>query len=58
MARSSTIISFRATRERYIWPDAAINIWIIVMLGTAGVLIGVFAAFINDQVHFDAGIPW
>ncbi|KAL9089339.1 MAG: hypothetical protein Q9159_002555 [Coniocarpon cinnabarinum] len=58
MARSSTTISFRATRERYVWPDAAINIWIIIMLATAGVLIGVFAAFINIQNHFRVSVPW
>ena len=58
MARSSTTIEYRTRRERYIWPDAAINIWVIIMLATAGVLIGVFASFINVQNHFQAGTPW
>lgn len=59
MARSlSTTISFHGHRERYIWPDAAINIWIIIMLATAGVLIGIFANFVVVQNHFQAPIPW
>ena len=30
-------------RQSYYWPDQQLNFWIIIMLATGGVLIGVFA---------------
>ncbi|KAH9817013.1 hypothetical protein Tdes44962_MAKER05591 [Teratosphaeria destructans] len=45
-------------RQSYYWPDQQLNFWIIVMLATGGVLIGVFASFVNDQQHLRLGIPW
>jgi len=45
-------------RQSYYWPDQQLNFWIIIMLATGGVLIGVFAAFMRDQQAFGLGIPW
>lgn len=46
-------------RQSYYWPDQQLNFWIIIMLATGGVLIGVFATFINIQQTLGGlGIPW
>lgn len=58
MPRSSTTIEVIRRREKYEWPSPAINLWWIIMLATGGVLIGVFAQFVNIQNHFNVGIPW
>ncbi|KAK4888170.1 hypothetical protein LTR27_012899 [Elasticomyces elasticus] len=60
MARSSVSRSRTrvVVRQSYYWPDQQLNFWIIIMLATGGVLIGVFAAFIQDQQRFGLGIPW
>ncbi|TKA71978.1 hypothetical protein B0A55_06994 [Friedmanniomyces simplex] len=58
MARSSTSRTRVIVRQSYYWPDQQLNFWIIIMLATGGVLIGVFAAFVRDQQQFGLGIPW
>ena len=46
-------------RQSYYWPDQQLNFWIIIMLATGGVLIGVFANFIVVQTTLGGlGIPW
>ncbi|KAL1642754.1 hypothetical protein SLS58_005258 [Diplodia intermedia] len=45
-------------REKYYWPDAQLNLWTIIMLATAGALIGICAMFITIQQRFRTGIPW
>ena len=46
-------------RQSYYWPDQQLNFWIIIMLATGGVLIGVFATFINIQQTLGGlVIPW
>ncbi|KAH7036436.1 hypothetical protein B0J12DRAFT_581615 [Macrophomina phaseolina] len=45
-------------REKYYWPDVQLNIWTIIMLATAGLLIGVYSTFITIQNRFRVGIPW
>jgi len=46
-------------REKYYWPDAQLNIWTIIMLATAGTILGVFAEFlmINNRMELGDG-PW
>ncbi|KAK0250531.1 hypothetical protein LTS09_014378 [Friedmanniomyces endolithicus] len=61
MARSSNSQQSRTrvvVQQSYYWPDQQLNLWIIIMLATGGVLIGVFAAFVRDQQQFGLGIPW
>lgn len=45
-------------REKFYWPDAQLNFWTIMMLATAGTLIGINAMFITIQQRFRVGIPW
>lgn len=58
MARSSVSRTRVVVRQSYYWPDQQLNFWIIIMLATGGVLIGVFAAFVRDQQMFALSIPW
>ena len=45
-------------RENYFWPDQQINFWIVIMLATGGVLVGIFASFVVTQQQLRLGIPW
>ncbi|KAF2716860.1 hypothetical protein K431DRAFT_307413 [Polychaeton citri CBS 116435] len=45
-------------RQSYYWPDQQLNFWIIVMLGTGGTLIGIFASFVTIQDQLGLAIPW
>ena len=45
-------------RESYYWPDQQLNFWILIMLAAGGLLIGVFASFIQIQHQTLQGIPW
>ena len=45
-------------RENYYWPDQLLNFWLIIMLATGGVLIGIFASFVVAQNQLELGIPW
>ncbi|SMY28733.1 unnamed protein product [Zymoseptoria tritici ST99CH_1A5] len=61
MARSS-VLSRRErviVRQSYYWPDWQLNVWIIIMLATGGVLVGVFSNFVVIQNQLGKqGIPW
>jgi hypothetical protein len=45
-------------RQKYYWPDVQLNIWTIIMLVTAGTILGVFANFMMIQRQMGLGIPW
>lgn len=56
MAR--TVTSAVVVREKYYWPDAQLNIWTIIMLATAGTILGVFAEFMQIQHQMKLATPW
>jgi len=58
MARSSSSRQRVVVRQSYYWPDQQLNFWLIIMLVTGGVLIGMFASFVTDQQQLRQGIPW
>nr|OQO19057.1 hypothetical protein B0A51_12533 [Rachicladosporium sp. CCFEE 5018] len=62
MARSRSSRSVSRTRvivrQSYYWPDQQLNFWLLVMLATGGVLVGVFASFVTVQNALGLGIPW
>ncbi|EME40220.1 hypothetical protein DOTSEDRAFT_158947 [Dothistroma septosporum NZE10] len=59
MARSSVTRERVIVRQSYYWPDWQLNVWIIIMLATGGVLVGVFANFVQVQNQLGKlGIPW
>ncbi|KAF2144469.1 uncharacterized protein K452DRAFT_223107 [Aplosporella prunicola CBS 121167] len=45
-------------REKYYWPDIQLNIWTILMLATAGTILGIFAEFMQIHSAFKVGSPW
>lgn len=57
MART-VVGSAIVVREKFFWPDAQLNFWTIVMLATAGTLLGVFAEFLVIQNRMLQAIPW
>lgn len=59
MARSDRSRETRiVVQQRYYWPDQQLNFWIIIMLATAGTILGIFADFIMVQNQLRVGIPW
>lgn len=56
MARS--YYSYSGRRQKYYWPNAQLNVWILIMLATGATILGVFASFITIQQQMDLGIPW
>ncbi|KAF2096469.1 hypothetical protein NA57DRAFT_78073 [Rhizodiscina lignyota] len=57
MARSY-ISSAVVISNKYTWPDLQLNIWNIIVLAGAGLILGVFAAFMQDQNRMGLGTPW
>jgi hypothetical protein len=56
---SGTVVgSAVIVREKYYWPDLQLNIWTIVMLATAGTILGVNAQFMQIQSRMGLGTPW
>lgn len=56
---SGTVIgSAVVVREKYYWPDLQLNLWTIVMLATAGTILGVSANFMMIQDRMGLGTPW
>lgn len=59
MARSSVTRERVIVRQSYYWPDWQLNVWIIIMLATGGVLVGIFANFVMVQNQLGKlGVPW
>lgn len=57
MART-VVGSAVVVRQKYYWPDLQLNIWTIVMLATAGTILGVFAQFMMIQNQMRLPSPW
>lgn len=57
MART-VVGSAVVVRQKYYWPDTQLNIWTIIMLVTAGLILGVNAQFMTIQNTMRLGIPW
>jgi len=56
---SGTVVgSAILVREKYYWPDLQLNIWTIVMLATAGTILGINAQFMSIQDRMGLGTPW
>lgn len=66
MARTTTTDSGSLVFERrvatrihkYHWPAVQLNVWMLVMLAAASLVIGVFATFIYQQEILGLSIPW
>ena len=40
------------------WPEAQLNLWLIIMIASAATILGVFSYFMVVQSRFHLGIPW
>jgi hypothetical protein len=61
MARSTRSRNSRSTTIRvtqYRWPAVQLYFWLVLVLTTSCVLIGVFASFIQVQDKLLLGQPW
>lgn len=45
-------------KRKYIWPEAQLNFWLIVMIAAAATIVGVFTYFMQLQSVFHLGVPW
>ncbi|KAL6709573.1 hypothetical protein ACN47E_001508 [Coniothyrium glycines] len=56
---SATVVgSAVVIREKYFWPDLQLNIWTIVMLATASLILGINAQFMQIQDRMGLATPW
>ena len=58
MAEVRETILIRQMRRKYNWPEAQLNFWLIVMIATGSIELGIFAYFFTVQNLFGLGIPW
>jgi len=56
-ARSREEVLVVRKEENY-WPSTQLNIWNIIILATAGTILGVFAQFMDIQSKMRLGTPW
>lgn len=52
------VIRTEVIREKFFWPDAQLNFWTIVIWVTGGLILGVFAFFVQVQGYLLLGVPW
>lgn len=45
-------------RRKYHWPEAQLNIWLIVMAAASATELGIFAYFMEVQATTRQGVPW
>ncbi|KAL3477552.1 hypothetical protein BJX99DRAFT_124924 [Aspergillus californicus] len=48
----------RTSQKHYQWPEIQLNIWIITVLASSCICLGIFAWFISVQNELRLGIPW
>lgn len=44
--------------HKYRWPAVQLNLWMLVMLGSAAAIVGIFANFVDIQKRLLLSIPW
>lgn len=44
--------------HKYHWPALQLNVWMLIMLIAASLIIGVFATFIQQQQQLKLAVPW
>ena len=53
-----TEVIYRERRRRYHWPEAQLNLWLIIILAAAATCLGIFAWFMAVQHQMRLGTPW
>lgn len=44
--------------NRYPWPEQELNIWFILMLASASVVLGIFISLLHAQQKLGLEVPW
>ncbi|KAL8963722.1 MAG: hypothetical protein Q9183_004978, partial [Haloplaca sp. 2 TL-2023] len=45
-------------RRKYHWPEAQLNFWLVIMIISSSVILGIFAYLTSIQNTLQLGIPW
>ncbi|KAL8691460.1 MAG: hypothetical protein Q9218_003324 [Villophora microphyllina] len=45
-------------RRKYHWPEAQLNFWLVIMIISSSVILGIFAYLTSIQNSLKLGIPW
>ncbi|KAI4234616.1 MAG: hypothetical protein L6R40_006700 [Gallowayella cf. fulva] len=45
-------------RRKYQWPEAQLNLWLVIMIIASSVILGVFSYLTSVQNSLKLGIPW
>lgn len=54
----STTIRVVERRRKYHWPEAQLNLWLIIMIASSATLLGVFSYLLSVQNQMKIGVPW
>ena len=55
---NETIIRRFERKRKYMWPEAQLNLWLIIMIASAATILGIFIYFMVVQSRFHLGVPW
>lgn len=55
---NEVLIRVLERKRKYMWPEAQLNFWLIVMIAAAATIVGVFTYFMQLQSVFHLGVPW
>lgn len=55
---STTVVRVIGRRRKYHWPEAQLNLWLIIMIASASTILGVFSYLLSIQNSLKLGIPW
>ena len=55
---NETIIRVLERKRKYMWPEAQLNFWLIIMIASAATILGVNIYFMVVQGRFHLGVPW
>lgn len=55
---NEVLIRVLERKRKYMWPEAQLNFWLIVMIAAAATIVGVFTYFMQLQSNFHLGVPW
>lgn len=49
---------FRRTNRRYRWPELQLNIWLLIVLSSSAICLGIFAWLLAVQTQLQLAVPW
>lgn len=55
---NETVVRLIERRRKYMWPEAQLNFWLIIMIASGATILGIFAYFMTVQSQFHLGVPW